>query len=596
MLQTAKKILSLLSQKERKEASLLLLMVLIMAICDTIGVASVMPFISVMANPVLVESNESLIFLKFLLKSESEAGFLFSLGVIIFILLLLSLAVKATTVFLTLRFTLMRESSIGERLIARYLSQPYAWLIGHDSAEMSKVILSEVNHVIHQIVLPLTVLISQTAVAVGLLTLLILINPLLAFMIGLVLTISYILIYAAVSTHLKTIGKIRSDSNKARFQIINEAFSAPKLIKFLGLEEAYVKNFICVAESYARTQAAVQIVTQMPRFLLEAIAFGGLLVVILYKMASGLGLAEILPIAAVYAFAGYRLMPALQQIYTSYSQLSFASDSLDRICADLSRLEVVVPSVKKNIEVTFKRELKLENISFKYPGVIGYAVKNLSLCIPYKSNIGIVGVSGSGKTTIVDIILGLLVPNSGSLSIDGVEISNSNRGMWQKKIGYVPQGVYLKNASVAENIAFGIENKNIDNASLMRAAQLANIHSFIVNELQDGYSTIVGERGVILSGGQIQRIGIARALYSNPTVLIFDEATSALDGITEQAVMAAIKTLEGRLTIIVIAHRISTVARCDRIYRFEKGGIKAAGTYDELIKNDIDFRSMAGIS
>jgi ATP-binding cassette, subfamily B, bacterial PglK len=335
------------------------------------------------------------------------------------------------------------------------------------------------------------------------------------------------------------------------------------------------------------------VIAQLPRYALEAIAFGGMLLVILYLMAKSGSFASALPIIALYAFAGYRLMPTLQQIYQAFTQLRFAGPALEALHKDLSSLQAADVQHGHLSPLPLTQAITLNQVSYRYPHAPQPALKGIDLTIPAHSTVGFVGATGSGKTTAVDVILGLLEPQEGVLNIDGQPITAANRRQWQRAIGYVPQHIYLADDSVAANIAFGANAKDIDPQAMERAATIANLHEFVVNDLPQGYATTVGERGVRLSGGQRQRIGIARALYQNPQVLILDEATSALDNLTEQAVMEAVNNLGHDITIILIAHRLSTVRQCDQIFILERGEVKAQGTFEELKQANERFRAMA---
>lgn len=593
---TLKKYLDLLSPHERKRAVLLLGMILVMALLDVIGVASIMPFMAVLANPQLVETNAILAtaYAKAtLLGINNTDQFLFALGVLVFVLLVLSLSFKALTTYAQLRFTLMREYSLGKRLVEGYLHQPYTWFLNRHSADLGKTILSEVSTVIRSGMMSLMSLISQSATAIALLTLLLIVDPLLALTVGVVLAIAYGLIFKLMSSFLARIGAERVRANQARFIAVSEAFSAAKEVKVSGLEQAYIRRFAAPAGIVARVESSAQLLVQLPRFMLEAIAFGGLLLVVLNLMARSGGFASALPIIALYAFAGYRLMPALQQIYGSFSTLRFASPALDALHSDLMSLQPAEQALSTTTAMPLTQAIQLNNIVFSYPKTTQPALKGIHLTIPAHSIIGLVGSTGSGKTTTVDLILGLLEAQQGTLTVDGQVINASNRRNWQQAIGYVPQQIYLADDSVAANIAFGVEPNQINQAAVESAARIANLHEFVANELPQGYATTVGERGVRLSGGQRQRIGIARALYRNPQVLILDEATSALDNLTEHAVMEAVNNLGHEITIILIAHRLSTVRKCDQIYLLGKGQVKAQGTYDELTQKSEIFRAMA---
>jgi ABC-type multidrug transport system fused ATPase/permease subunit len=289
-----------------------------------------------------------------------------------------------------------------------------------------------------------------------------------------------------------------------------------------------------------------------------------------------------LPIIALYVFAGYRLIPALQQIYSAFIQLTFIGPSIDKLTRDIKNLKPSTLNQNEDI-LSFNKKITLKNIHYNYPGTSRTALKDINLTIPAKSIVGLVGPTGSGKTTTVDIILGLLEPQKGTLQVDGKNITKKNSRSWQRCIGYVPQHIYLSDDTVAGNIAFGVNPQDINLSAVKKAAKIANIHEFVLELLPNKYQTRIGERGVKLSGGQRQRIGIARALYQSPKVLVLDEATSALDNLTEQVVMKSIYNLDQVMSIIIIAHRLNTVKNCDIIFKFDKGKIINQGKFSEVI-------------
>ncbi len=594
---TLKKLFYLLSGNERKKIGLLLLMILLMAFLDMIGVASIMPFIAVLSNPDVVETN-SLMNTMFKASAffgvETKKQFLFSLGILIFILLVTSLTFKAITTYAQLRFTQMREYSIGKRLIEGYLNQPYSWFLDRNSAELGKSILSEVTSVVANGIKPMMTLISQTMIVFSLLILLIFIDPILAFSTIITISVAYLILYSFVRKYLKQIGLESVKADKLRFTYLNEAFGASKEIKLAGLEQFYINRFSKPAQSFAKIKSLAQIISQIPRFALEAIAFGGMLLVTLYLMKNIGTFEKILSVIAVYAFAGYRLMPALQQIYNSVTLLRFVGPALNNVYNDIKNLEKEI-DIKPSNKINFRNKINLNNINYSYPNMSQNVLKDITLEITANKKIGIIGSTGSGKTTLVDIILGLLNAQQGSLKVDDKIIDNDNRRSWQKSIGYVPQKIYLADDTIAANIAFGTDVSKISTERVIRAAKIANLHDFINGDLPLKYNTIVGERGVRLSGGQCQRIGIARALYNNSKVLILDEATSALDIKTEKNVMKALQNMEKEITIIMIAHRLSTIKDCDKIFYLENGIIRAQGTYDFLMENNNEFKSLTVI-
>ena len=586
-MKTIKKILFLLSSSERKSAYLILFFTFITALVDMMGVASILPFVAILSNPSLIETSIilNLTFNQltiFGVKTEEE--FLFALGIIVFLLLILSLIIKALTTYLQERFVQLSEYNIGKRLIEIYLQQPYSWFLNRNSADLGKNILSEVMQVINNGIRPLIELIAKSLIAIALIILLFIVDPILTMIVGPSLGSAYLLIFYFVRNYLDKSGSLRLKNNQLRFTAVNEAFSATKEIKLGGLEKIFINIFSNSALIVAKSQAVALVVSQLPKYILEAIAFGGILLIILYIMTQTGNFNSALPIISLYAFAGYRLLPALQQIYVSFTQLIFVGPSLSKLFNDMTNKNILIENQDKGFLFP-KNQIVLKNICYDYPESKRTTIKNINIEILAKSIVGFVGPTGSGKTTLVDIILGLLDPKKGSLEIDGKIITKQNVRSWQKSIGYVPQNIYLSDDTIAANIAFGVQRNEIDLDLIEKSSKIANLHNFIINELPEKYDTIIGERGVRLSGGQRQRIGIARALYNKPKVLVLDEATSSLDNQTEESVIKQILSLNQNMTIIIIAHRLNTVKNCDIIFRLENGQIIDQGSYNKVIVN-----------
>lgn len=584
-MQTFKKIIYLLNTQERRRAILLLSMILTMALLDMIGVASVLPFMTVISNPEIIETNYILIKLfnfSKLFGVENNQQFLFALGVMLLAMLVISLSFKALTVYAQVRFVQMREYSISKRLVEGYLHQPYSWFLNRNSADLGKTILSEVQQVIGSGMTPLMNLTSQAMVSIALIFLLLLTDPMLTLSIIILLGTAYGFIYMFAQKFLSLIGLERLKNNELRFLSISEAFGAAKEVKVGGLEDTFIERFSKSAKTFAQNQASAAVVSLLPRFALEAIAFGGIILIILFLMSQKGDFNNALPIISLYVFAGYRLMPALQGIYSSVAQLTFVGPSLNKLHDDLKNIKL--SKVKQDqSDLSFNSSITLKNINYTYPNTSRKSLKNISLTIPAKTIVGIVGTTGSGKTTTVDIILGLLEPQNGTLEVDNMVINQKNSKTWRKCIGYVPQHIYLADDTIAANIAFGVDPININNNSVEKASKIANLHNFVINELPQKYQSKIGERGVRLSGGQRQRIGIARALYHNPKVLVFDEATSSLDNETEKSVIDAVNNLSEDITIIMIAHRLNTVKICDIIFKIENGELIGEGNFNQII-------------
>jgi ABC-type multidrug transport system fused ATPase/permease subunit len=570
---------------------------MIMGFTQMAGVASVMPFMSLAANPAAIEANSFLAAGYTILGFSDVQQYLLFCGFVVLAALLIAIATKALTTYAMTRFIEMRSYALSRKLLAAYLRQPYEWFLNRHSADLGKTILSESEQVIVGTLHPALYLISEGVVILTLAVLLVIVDPALTVAVIVVFAASYTVIYVFLRNYLDRIGAERLSSNRGRFRIIQETFASIKDVKVGGLEGDLLKGFDSHGRKFVMTRATEVVANQMPRFAIEALAFGGLLGVVLYLLAKPGGLQHALPILAAYAFAAYRLMPALQNFYAMLVSLRLSGPALEALSHELIEL-APAPEVSDNFPserarpLGLSRCLALERLTYAYPGSDHRAIDALSLEIPANTTVGLVGKTGSGKTTAVDVILGLLRPQQGCVRVDGTSINSDNLRAWQATIGYVPQHIYFTDASVTANIAFNVAPEQVNHKYVERAARIANIHDFVTQELPRGYETTVGERGVRLSGGQRQRIGIARALYHDPDLLILDEATSALDNLTEKAVMEAVHNLGKRKTVIIIAHRLTTVRECDMIVLLANGSIAAQGQFDELADREVSFRAM----
>ena len=586
-----KKLWSLLSKAEKKQTLVLLVMILVMSLLDVAGVASILPFITILGSPELVETNPVLSWAYNYFGFNARSEFFFFLGGLVFVTLIISLAWKTVTQYKLLSFVFMREHSIGVRMFEGYLNQPYSWFLDRNSSELGKNLLSELRELLSKMLLPAINVISQGTVSLLMLIMLLIVDFKLSLIVAAVLGLFYGTIYKAISKLLTRMGSMRYESNRERFKVATESLFAIKEVKIGGVEDLYIKRFNSSAKEFAKNEAQLKTITALPRYALEAIAFGGMVLILLSVLDDKNGVSQILPTVALYAFAGYRLLPAMQALYSNLTSLRFSETIINELYKEIESLENVDKKKDKE-DVSFLDKITLNNVSFNYPGTDRSILSNLSLTIPVNNMVGFVGLTGSGKTTLVDIILGLLEPQKGSLIVDGTEINSKNIINWQRKLGYVPQQISLIDASLAENIAFGIKKDEINMDTVQKVSRIANLHDFVNNNLKDGYNTAIGERGVKLSGGQRQRVGLARAIYHNPSVLVLDEATSALDNTTERFVMNSIKKLGQEITIIIIAHRLSTIRDCDVIYHLDKGNIVSKGTYEDLLDTDKKFFEM----
>ncbi|MDU8943273.1 ABC transporter ATP-binding protein [Ovoidimarina sediminis] len=594
MIRTYRMILETMEGAERRRFWLVVAVTFVISAFEAASVVAILPFLQILSDPGIIETTPTLARLYDLSGLQSTNAFLIAIGCAVLLLTTAGLASKILTIWITTRFALMRSYTLSARLLSVYLSQPYRWYLTKNSADIGTDVLAEVDILARDALLPAMRLIPELFSVALIGIALCLIEP--AVAIGSVALIGggFLLVYLVVQRLLLRVGARRLGANNQRFRLVQEATGGIKDVKILGLEQTYLNRFKDPARRMAEAQTTGQIVMHTPRFALEALAFCGMIVLILFMLIRSEGdLAQVVPTLGLLAAAGLRLFPALQQVYFRSSLLRQTRAALEKIHTDLVSLEHHdIDETRGRLDLT--RALEMKQIAFNYEGGERPVLHGIDLCLPARTSLGLVGGTGAGKTTLVDIILGLLPVGGGAFTVDGTAIEGENLRRWQKSIGYVPQQIYLSDATLAENIAFGVPEDEIDLEAVMAAARIANLHDFVLETLPDGYRTRVGERGVRLSGGQRQRIGIARALYRKPTTLVLDEATSALDNLTELAVMEAIRRLAGEVTLIIIAHRLSTVKDCDQILLLRDGLVAAQGTFAEIIAADEEFARMAG--
>ena len=588
------KILRILNPKERLTAFLIFILIFFMALFDVLGIASIMPFIAVALNADLIADNKYLFAVYNFFNFNSEKDFILFLGIGSFIVLFFTLIFKSITTFFQLKFTFMREYSLSKLLFEKYINQPFEWFLDKNTSEINKSILSEVHVFVSGALLPIMIIVSQSMIAIAITILIFLVDYKIAILVSLILGLSYGLIYLFVRNFLNQIGDKRFNANAERFKIVNEVFSIYKHIKLRDLEYFYLNKFQKPAKLNAKYQAQSQIIAQLPRFALELIAFGGLIFLSIIFILAQEDFRSSMALIALYAFAGYRLMPALQQIYSSYSILKFSKVTVDQIYTDIFSLNEydALKDKKKFKKFNFNSCLEFRDIFYKYPKTNDFILKDINFKINYNTITAIIGQTGSGKSTIADLLIKLLNQSDGDILIDKNILDNSNYRNWQSIIGYVPQQTYLLDDTIKANIAVGFDSTKIDNNKIIEVSKIANLHNFVSNNLKDGYNTIIGENGIKLSGGQRQRISIARSLYSDPEVLVLDEATSALDNIVEKNILNNIYNFNKKITIILITHRVSTVKDCDQIILLEKGRVNGIGKYDELKQKSHLFREL----
>ncbi len=593
MFTTIRKTFRLLSPGERRELAWLLPLNTILALIQVVGITSIMPFLALLAEPGAIKTNRILQWLYVTFGFTSDTSFLFFTGVAALVMFTFSNLFSMLVTWLVLRFAWMRNHTLSSHMLSSFLYGRYEQFLHRNTIDAGTTMLSEVQQAVNAVLIPAIQMIAMIVVAAFILALLVVVNPMLALVSTLVLGTAYFGVFLFTRSTLTRLGNERVLVQKKRHRLAHEALAGLREIALAGKEQAFLERYTAPSRRYARNMSIQQTIETLPRYALETIAFGGMLVIVLYLLSTGHDLSTMLPVLGLYVLASYRLLPALQQIFRSAATLRFNAGVVDALLADLQPPELR-PAVDRS-ELTilpFRRDIVLDDVSYTYPGSDEATLEAVHMTIQAGTSVALVGATGSGKTTVANLLLGLLRPKRGRLLVDGTPVDDDNLPSWQMNMGYIPQNIYLFDDTIARNIAFGVADEAVDREAVRRAAQQAKIHDFILRELPDGYDTVVGERGIRLSGGQRQRLGIARALYTDPDVLLLDEATSALDSMTESDVMQSILDVPRSRTTIIIAHRLSTVRECDELFVFDAGRVVARGSFDELMRTCPLFRRL----
>ncbi len=568
-----------------------------MAFLEVIGIASILPFMQLAAEPEAIREHLFLSQLYDYFEVESTRQMLIAIGATVLGLLAVANGFTLYTQWLHHKFAWDVMHQLCMRLMRSYLKRSYRFFLGRNTSELFSNLITEVSQFSGGILVPLLDLLSQVLVAVVIFILLMIVDFRVALLVTVSLGSAYGLIYLARKGLLRRLGQDRIAANLGRFKSMNEALTGIKTLRVFRAQDFFYNRFEESSAQHAGIMPVIHMVIVSPRYLIEVLAFGGIIATTLYLLVSGQNLQEAIPMLSLYALAGYRLLPALQKSFAAAAKLRNNFPVVENLAQDMQAEAPPVNVAATGAEVpAFGKALELRKVSFFYEETAPPTLDRLSVTIRQGETVAFVGATGAGKTTLIDLIVGLLHPQKGEILVDGVPLQPDNVTSWQAQIGYVPQDVFLFDDTVARNIAIGLEDNEIDIERLQLAARVASIHTFITEELSEGYQTTIGERGVRLSGGQRQRLGLARAIYHQPRVLILDEATSALDSITEHAVIESLKSDAGVSTVIIIAHRLSTVRHANCIYLLDQGRIMAQGPYDILVNTSEVFREMAQLS
>ena len=586
-----KSFIALLDPRTRMHLAFLAFLMCISGTAEVAGIGAVAAFLGVVANPALVQSNTAL-------RTMYETGgyteltpFLTSLGLLMVVTVTISNAFQAAVSYGILRLTWNQHRALTCELTKRYLARDYLWYLANNSSELGKSVLSEVGEVTAGMLRPALGLAASLVRAVAIGAFMIWASPTIAFSSLILIGISFGLLTWTTRVRLKKLGARRHRVGRFMFKAANEMLAGIKEVRLFGGEVELLKRFDGALAELGDAEVKRSLLTDFPRFLLQSIALSGIsvLAVVLYRQ--GNQDAEVFATLSIFAVGGYRLLGAGQRIFSNYSGIRFVSTTLDELKRQLSVRDQPFAACDK---LRFEECIKFNNVHFSYPSQDAPVLRGIDITIEKNSKVAFVGTTGAGKTTAINLLLGLLEPNTGEILSDDTSLSRDNFLAWRTKIGYVPQDIFLLDDTVSRNIAFALPDEKIDAEALRRAAKVAQIHDFITEELDEGYDTVIGERGIRISGGQRQRLGLARALYHDPEILVLDEATSALDGATEADVIQALESSQVKKTVVIVAHRMQTVKKCDRIFVLRDGSVVSSGTFEELEETCPVFKEISG--
>jgi len=586
------KITFLLNFREKIKGMILLLMVLLGTFLEVLGIGSLLPLVTLLSRPESIQETSYLRELYESIHPSSINEFVILCLVAVLAIYILKNAFLFFTAYIQGRFLYSHYFRLSSRLFRVYLLNPYSFHLKRNSSELLRN-LQAIGKVIEGVFYPLIVLITEATVIIGLLVFLVWVDPNSAIIVSVGMGIFLGLFYYIVRRKLKIWGDSSLFHTGKSIQLINEGLGSIKEIKILHRENQFIDIYSRHIKQAAAAERVNHLISQSPRYYIETIMTATILGTIIFLLNTGREIESIIVTVTLFAAAAARIIPSASRCTWAMGLMRFSYPNLETVYKDfIEARNFSFPNVEilQYESFKFKDQIKLENISYKYEGSESFAVENISLTIPKNYTVGFVGASGAGKTTLVDLIIGLMKPTAGQVLVDDRDI-HGKVDFWQRQIGYIPQNIFLSDWTIKSNIALGIDEKSLNEELVWRALKLAQLDKF-VRDLPDGLNAMIGEHGLRLSGGQRQRIGIARALYHDPQVLIMDEATAALDNETERAFMSALENFSGKKTIILIAHRLTTVKNVDQIFFLQDSRLLSSGSYQNLKENCVEFEKM----
>ncbi|MFJ7728155.1 ABC transporter ATP-binding protein [Neobacillus sp. NPDC097160] len=580
---TIKNLLMLFNKKEKKRLLILFFMMIVAAIFETLGIGMIVPIVGILTKPSIIKEQAVLSFLYRLFNFQSTSSFIVFAVITLLVVFVLKNLYLLLFNYAQIRVILNQQVKLSRRLFKEYLTKPYTFHLQRNTANLLRNVNGEVSRVFNGIIISGFQLFTEILVTTCILLLLLKTAPIATITASILLGGSVFVFFRIFRKKISHLGVEQQKVNGKMIKWVNQGLGASKEVKVSGKEDFFINAYTVQSQVSVNNSRYLSMLNLVPRLFIETLLVAVVLITMLIIVFQGTSTDYLVSTMALFAMAAFRLMPSITRVVALITTIRYSQPALTVVYEDLFLNKEQGQSGNLNFKNElgrinygkriFNESIKLTEVSFRYPNQKEYSVKDVSLTIPIGQSVAFIGESGAGKTTLVDIILGLFPPEKGRILVDGKNLLEQKE-IWQQKIGYIPQSIFLSDDTIRSNVAFGIEDGQIDDDAVWKALEQAQLKEF-VEELPDKLNTTVGERGVRLSGGQRQRIGIARALYHNPEILFMDEATSALDNETEREIMNSIDGLKGEKTLIIIAHRLSTIENCDIVFRINNGRLVA---------------------